>query len=368
MGHRGNNLRVMILASGDLWAGAEAVVYELCSGLKYFTTAEVTAVFLNEGSLASRCREAGIPTHVIDERRHNFISITRQVIDLASYIQPQVIHSHRYKENLIAVLVKWFFKPVCLVSTVHGRFDYQGELKLKVLNLLNGFALSHAFSADVAVSYDLRNYLRKELQISESKIKCIVNGISTSNKVKIDLFTREIITVGSAGRLFLVKDYNLMVDIAKEVCKLKDKVQFLLAGDGPDMQQIRKKINRYNLNEKFKVLGHVQDMDRFYRSLDIYLNTSKHEGMPMTLIEAMSYGIPVVAPKLGGMQELITSNVDGILVDERNINSFSSAIINLIENSTAARSMAMKAREKIMREFSSRKMVIEYYELYQSLI
>jgi glycosyltransferase involved in cell wall biosynthesis len=362
--------RVMILASGDLWAGAEVVVYELCKGLKEHTPVDVTAVFLNEGVLASRCREHGVTTHVIDEKRHGLLSLTRKVIDLVDRTHPHIIHAHRYKENIIAFLAKGFTfsNTVCLLSTVHGRFEHQDGWKIKGLKMLNALILRHAFSAVVAVSQDLMSYLRKDFRIPEYKIRCVINGIGVVKEQRTNLMTGDMITIGSAGRLTPVKDYPLMVDVARELCSLKDNVRFYLAGDGPDKQRLQEQINEYGLREKFILLGHVQDMDGFYRSVDIYMNTSRHEGMPVTILEAMSSAIPIVAPSVGGLKELISSGKDGVLVDERSARSFADALCRVIEDGEAARSMGMRARQKIEREFSSGKMVQEYYSLYMSLL
>ena len=362
-----DNLRVMILASGDLWAGAEAVVYELCRGLVHDTPAEVTAVFLNEGELSAKCRQAAIPTHIIDEKRHGFLSLVRLISGLASQTRPQIIHAHRYKENMLALLVKPFLGQSHLVSTVHGRFDHNGGLKLKALNLANALILGHAFSAVVAVSKDLQGHLRDDVHIPESRIRCIANGMGSFLPEHYEIMSGDFMTVGSAGRLFPVKDYPLMVDVAKEVCSRIDNARFFLAGDGPGMQLLQDMIRNYGLGDRFILLGHVQDMEGFYRSIDVYLNTSRHEGMPMTLLEAMSHGIPVVAPSVGGLKEMITHGVEGVLVEERTAGSFADALIGLMRDRHAARSMGMQARQRIEQDFSSRKMVKSYYDLYSSL-
>lgn len=358
----------MILASGDLWAGAEAVVYEICAGLKEHTPADITAVFLNEGILTDRCRDAGIPTHVIDEEKYNFIILTKRAVSLAFKIQPDVIHAHRYKENMMAFAIKVFLRKVHLVSTVHGRFEHQGGLKQRILTLVNAVILGRFFSSVVAVSHDLKGYLSHDLHIPKRKIQCVINGIGAGNEKRKNLMAGDAITIGSAGRLFPVKDYSLMVDVARDLCERKDQIRFVLAGDGPDMEQLRDKVRKYGIEERFQLLGHVEDMEGFYRSIDVYLNTSRHEGMPVTVLEAMSHGIPVVAPDMGGLKELISDGEDGFLVKERSSSAFAETLIRLAENKQSARNMGMYARQKVEKEFSSKKMVQDYLALYTSLI
>ena len=93
-----------------------------------------------------------------------------------------------------------------------------------------------------------------------------------------------------------------MVEIAREVNKETDKIRFELAGDGPDRAMIMGLIERYRLEKTFMLRGFVENLVDFYQGLDIYLNTSLHEGIPMSILEAMSYEIPIVGPNMGGTE------------------------------------------------------------------
>ncbi|MFX0196742.1 MAG: glycosyltransferase, partial [Candidatus Hodarchaeota archaeon] len=79
--------------------------------------------------------------------------------------------------------------------------------------------------------------------------------------------------IGSAGRLFPVKDYSLMVEIAKVISEKANKIHFMLAGDGPDRRKIQGLVKRYSLNDTFELVGHVENMAAFYGALDLYVNT-----------------------------------------------------------------------------------------------
>jgi len=111
-----------------------------------------------------------------------------------------------------------------------------------------------------------------------------------------------------------------MIEIAKAVNEKTKHIEFHLAGEGPERSKLQALIQRYSLNETFVLHGHVEDMLTFYRSLDLYLNTSVHEGIPMSILEAMAHGLPVVAPDVGGISEIISNGEDGYLVDTRDPN------------------------------------------------
>jgi glycosyltransferase involved in cell wall biosynthesis len=128
--------------------------------------------------------------------------------------------------------------------------------------------------------------------------------------------------IGSAGRFCPVKDYSFMIHVAKAVKEKTNNIEFHLAGEGPERSKLQAIIQQYNLNETFMLKGHVEDMLTFYRSLDIYLNTSVHEGIPMSILEAMAYGLPVVAPNVGGISEIVSDGEDSYLIENRDPKAF----------------------------------------------
>ena len=174
------------------------------------------------------------------------------------------------------------------------------------------------------------------------------------------------IVIGSAGRLFPVKDYLLMVDIAKDLCARRDNVHFVLAGDGPDREKILLKIQEYDINDRFELLGHLDDMEVFYSKIDIYLNTSHHEGLPMTIIEAMAHSIPVVAPHVGGFPEIVEHGKTGWLVKNRSVAEFVRVIGCALSNGREIVNVGTNARNIVKERFSIDCIIESYRRLYLS--
>ena len=176
------------------------------------------------------------------------------------------------------------------------------------------------------------------------------------------------IVIGSAGRLFPVKDYLLMVEIAKDLCARRDNVHFVLAGDGPDREKIIRKIQEYGISDRFNLLGHLDEMGDFYSMIDIYLNTLHHEGLPMTIIEAMAHSIPVVAPHVGGFPEVVGHGKTGWLVKNRNESEFARTIEDMISNKGAMAVAGESARERVQGRFSIECMSESYVNMYLDLV
>lgn len=369
MGHTTDSpLRVLIMASGDLWAGAEAVVYQLVTGLHLAAGIQVSAVYLNEGRLAELSREAGVSTHVVHERLHGFASLVRMCTRLAREIRPHVIHSHRYKENILAALVAPLAGMPRLVTTVHGMSEVQDSLKARALSSVNRVLLGKVFSRVVAVSDDLRKLLAMQGGIPCERMTRIYNGMDTPVENGARRDRQGPYTVGSAGRLVPVKDFRLMVDVARAVCSGRDDVRFVLAGDGPELGRIIEKVRACGLAERFELLGHVNDMAAFFSRLDLYMNTSLHEGIPMAVIEAMMRGLPVVAPDVGGLGEVIEHGRSGFLVPGRDVGRFAGAVNEVFGSDELRQRLGDQGRERAVKLFSAQSMVRAYQDLYREVL
>jgi glycosyltransferase involved in cell wall biosynthesis len=102
----------------------------------------------------------------------------------------------------------------------------------------------------------------------------------------------------------------------------------------------------------------------YYQSLDLFLNTSLHEGIPLTILEAMALGRPVVAPRVGGLPEIISHGEDGLLVEGREPKKFARLCLELMENKNLRMKIGDRAAKKIAAHFSSSRMAAAYLQLY----
>ena len=359
----------MVLCSGDLWAGAEAMVYQLVNGLAGIPNLDLLIVLLNKGRLAKKLEKRGIEVHIIEESKHSFLAIVRSVRKSVAEFSPDVIHSHRYKENMLAWFAAIGRKNIKLVATQHGMPETGGEAISWADRLKTGLffrMLSCCFDRTVLVSGEMRQLLFGSYGFSSKDIAVIHNGISIPKNISHRNGQR--VVIGSAGRLFPVKDFSLFVDLAHFLVMQIGTVDFVLAGDGPQHAMLEEKIKSYGLQERFRILGHQDDMDAFYRNLDLYINTSIHEGIPMSVLEAMSYGLPVVAAKVGGFPEIVQNGEQGFLVDVRNKNAYVDRVLELILNQDLRLKMAKSARKKIVDYFSQKTMAEKYYQLYGKLL
>lgn len=362
-------MRVMIIASGDLWAGAEVMVFQLVSGLKEYAAVELCVVLLNRARLAGELEKLGVTVHVVDEAQHSFLSIARTIRQLVTSFAPDILHSHRYKENMLAWMGAWGLKRCRLVATQHGMTERTTKRQTIKGRLRTGFffrLLARWFDCTVLVSAEMRQALVGCHGFSDDSTVVIHNGMGLPPAARNHSSLR--IVVGSAGRLFPVKDYGLLLDIARVVIGESDQVDFVLAGEGPERAKLENKVKKYCLPEnRFRLLGHQENMQGFYQGLDVYINTSVHEGIPMSVLEAMAHSVVVVAPKVGGFPEIVEDGVSGFLVAGRDPQSFARCVLDLLDP-IRRDTMGSASRARIVASFSREAMTRQYYQLYIRLV
>ena len=364
-------LKICHLISGDLWAGAEVMAFHLLSGLNTMPGIDLFVILLNKGRLSIELENVGISTCVLDEDKRSFLEIVSLAARMVKTRGPHILHSHRYKENILSYLVSITLREnVALVSTQHGMpevYDGRPSLLQRLKSHANYRLLASRFDKTVAVSSDIRESLIRNYGFQEKHVETIRNGIIVP-EARGRSGEKDGFVIGSAGRFFPVKDYPFMVEVAKEVNAKIDNIRFELAGEGPMLGDIQDRISKHGLQGRFVLRGFIHDVSSFYAGLDVYLNTSLHEGIPMSILEAMAHGVPPVVPRVGGLGEIVTDGVDGYLVDTRDPKDFAEKCLSLYKNETLRRNMARAAREKIIRQFSIERMVNAYLDMYARTI
>ncbi|MFX0196743.1 MAG: glycosyltransferase, partial [Candidatus Hodarchaeota archaeon] len=154
----GNSMfNVCHVISGDLWAGAEVMAYHLLKGLQAYDELELSAILLNEGRIADELRKLRIKVHVIDESKTSFLNTLLTIRRILVERPPNLIHSHRYKENILASVISRSLPGLKLIATQHGKPGVHGnKLKHLLISKCNLFALSRRFQRIVAVSQEIK--------------------------------------------------------------------------------------------------------------------------------------------------------------------------------------------------------------------
>lgn len=309
---------ILHIISGDLWAGAEVQAYTL---LKYLQPhVQLHVVLMNEGELANRLRALNIPVTLLSETELSFFVVLKRLAALIKELQPDVIHTHRQKENIVGSLANFIAFPLAgnrpkSVRTAHGapEFKIRGKQKLQVA--VDCWVGTYLQQAIIAVSDDLAKKLAAIFPVDH--IHVIHNGVDCSalnaNKnnadFKIDLPSHK--HIGIIGRVESVKRIDIFIEMAALLLKCQQvsaQLVFHIIGDGGLRLQMETLARDLGVATHIHFHGHRSDMASCIASLDIIVMCSDHEGTPMTALEALALGTPLIAHDVGGLHELLQAH------------------------------------------------------------
>jgi len=361
-------VKVLHILSGDLWAGAEVMARNLLEGLSKARDLELSVALLNEGKLAEEIRRIGIPLSVLPETEQSFPIILRRTREELQRHAPDIVHSHRYKENILAWLASRDRKGLRLMSTLHGLVETGVErrgTKNWIARRVNDLILSRRFWRVIAVSADIRRDLLRH-GFGKGSVEVIHNGVALP-KAFLRRDERREFVIGSLGRLVPVKDYPFMVEIASRIVRQDTRIRFELAGEGPERERVLEVVKQHGLEEKYLLRGFLEDPIDFYLGLDLYLMTSRHEGIPISVLEAMGHGLPVIAPRVGGLEEIMEDGRQGYLVNGRDPEMYAERCLRLMRDGELRGKMGAAARKRVEEAFTVERMVERYCLLYREI-
>ncbi len=210
------------------------------------------------------------------------------------------------------------------------------------------------FDRQTALSYNIAG---------EKKLITIHNGINLETPKRLTKNDEKIRLV-SVGRLAYPKNHQLLIESYQDLSKsLLEKSELIIMGSGSDEYAIRSKMSG---SVHLITEADHKDVIPFLQSANIFVLISKHEGMPLTILEAMSMGLPVVASHVGGIPEEVDAST-GILVSNTK-ESITNALTQLIENAELCRSMGDAGRKKAETQFSLNRFLEETKKVYESAI
>ncbi|HEY0342706.1 MAG TPA: glycosyltransferase [Steroidobacteraceae bacterium] len=326
--------RVLHVASGDLWAGAEAQIYHVLRALHARTDTVVSAVVLNSGELAQRLRDSGITVTVIDERTTSPWQLLRGILREVKATGAQVVHTHRFKENILGSIAARLSGNALSVRTVHGRPEHsRGKTFRHAVARGLDSVTTRLQVGVVGVSSDLCEYLRAELP--RSPVFFVPNGIDTAAVARIAAEPSPYArlprwTVALVGRMVPVKRVDLFLQAAALLSHEEPgRYRFVVVGDGPLLGAMRELASTLGVAPEVDFLGFQNNSLSILKQMDCLVVSSDHEGLPMVVLEALSLGVPVVAHAVGGMPEVLAGVPGQRLVTQHTARGYATAIAEL---------------------------------------
>jgi len=277
-------------------------------------------------------------------------SLYRLALDVARVFRPDVIHTHNifFMASLVAPLIKRALN-LPLVTTMHlgslAALPLPGGWVARLYEATVGRWILKNSDLVVAVSESVREHGRG-LGVPDDKIVTISNAvnippISVSDRMKD---ARRVVFV---GRLIANKGPHLFVEAAGRVLPFFDNVQFDLIGDGPMRRRLENAVIRRGLESRVRFWGFREDVHDMLNSSTIFVRPSFSEGLPLTVLEAMACGVPVIASRVAGTVEVVRDGETGILVEPGDVSALTDAIVLLLRDEEKCRTLASNARSLV---------------------
>ena len=290
-------------------------------------------------------------------------------------IDPDVVHTRNWGA-VDGVLGAILAGVKAVVHDEHGR-DAADPDGINVKRRFIRKALSYRIRRFIPVSADLEKWLVDVVGIAPAKVQKIHNGVDTmlfhpaddrgEKREKLGM-ENDSFVIGFVGRLDPVKDLaTLLRSFALFSSNLQRKTYLYVVGKGSELESLKKLCNELEISSKVFFAGECNDIPTVMRCIDIFTLTSIAEGIPMTVLEAMASGLPVVATDVGGLKEIVEPYGTGFLTPVRGVEEIAAAFTAYANDPELVSCHGKNARKKVERDFSIHSMVAQYDALYMSL-
>ncbi len=378
-------IRVMRIIARLNIGGPAIHVALLSAGLNdaYFRTTLVTGtVGPHEGDMSARVREMGVEPLVIPALGREIAPLAdlRTLVALMRLMcreKPHIVHTHTAKAGQVGRLAAFLTGVPVIVHTFHGHVfrGYFGPLKTHLFILLERLA-ARLSDAILTVSERLREDLIAFRIAPPQRIHVVPLGLPLEPLADLEgvrgMLRRELgcwtdtPLVGIIGRLVPIKNHDLFLEAAQRVAQALPQVRFLIVGDGERRAELEALTARLGLGEAVHFTGWRTDLPALYADLDVVVISSRNEGTPVSLIEAMAAGVPVVSTAVGGVPDLLQEGRLGRLVPPDDAAALAEAILAALREGRGERTA--QAQRWAFEHYSAARLVEDMRRLYRTLL
>lgn len=317
--------------------------------------------------------QAGITVTPLRIHAGGFKSLLKLAREIRSF-NPEVVHSCLRSGDVAAGLVCLVLgKP--LISTVGEKLPTTTDITDGIgwKGHIHKLLLRRKFSRVAATSEFALAHLISYSRISPNKVKVIPNGIDTDEFRGTDLDSAaEIdsqsssgsVVLGFAGRIAPEKRLDLLPELIEQLATRKIDVRALVAGRGISERDIRQLVSGSGISDRVTFLGAVNDMPKFYRTVDIMVHFGTVEGFGLVVAESMAAGVPVVAADAGGVAEIIQNGTDGVLVSPYSVTEYADRIEEICSDPSLYEKLSANAKATAYDQFSLDRFIGSYEDLY----
>lgn len=346
--------------------GAQSVMLHLVERLdRQRFEPSVACLFNASGSTGQALREQGVPVLEAGTHHKGDLASFGRLYRIIAELKPAILHTHLFHANLPGRFLGRLAKVPVIINTEHT-LAMESEWRYRI----NRWSAPMADRV-VAVSAAVRDFCIKHIGLPASKVVLIRNGIEIPRELPDQQSARkslglpgDIPLLGALGRLDPAKGYDVLLEALPRVAG----ACLTIAGEGPERHRLEALAQTLGIADRVRWLGFQAEILPVLAAFDLFIQPSRYEGLPVTVLEAMAAGLPVVATSIGGTPEAVLDGETGRLVPPEAPELLAAAINDLLNVPSRRLEMGAAGRARIGSHFSLSEMVCQTEALYTALL
>lgn len=349
--------------------GAERVVINLARTVDRNRFNPIVCCLNDKGILANELEKTGIRVIALNKKGKFDFSVISKLIRVIKENNIKIIHTHLWGANFWGRIAAKLTKIPVIIATEHNVDIW----KPQVYFMLDRW-LARKTDKIIVVSNKVKEFYAHK-GIPTWKLEVIYNGIQAIHpqpvaynpqiREEFGIKDNEIV-LAIIGRLVPQKGHRYLFEAISSL-NGQYRLKVLVVGDGPLMANLKSQVAGLKLQERIIFTGLRKDVLKILEEVDILVMPSLREGLPITALEAMAAGVPIIATKVGGLPELIKDNKTGLLIEPANGVAIKDAIEKLINDKDLSDNLKNNARNTVQKEFNIMGMVNKTQRLYEGL-
>jgi len=317
-------------------------------------------------------RERGLPINCLIQKNRSYISLIKQMVQVIRENDITIVQTHGFKPTFLGFFARIFCK-IKWICFMHGTTNE--DFKVRFYNFIDNF-LQQAAHKTVIVSEAQRNVLYGGS--NTNRVKVLHNAVDLECPMPVSIgaqsvrekfnIPKECKILVAVGRFSPEKGMDVLLDAFALLVQQIDNIHLLLVGEGQERLALEAQVERLALKGMVHFAGYTKTPGDYVTEADILALSSRSEGIPNAVLEAMAMGKPVVASAVGGVPEIVEDGISGLLFPPNEPHLLAEALIEVLTDENLSRGLAVAGRRRVQESFSIKARVVKLQNFYQAVL
>ena len=342
-------------------AGAETFVVDLASNInnKIFDVSVIVTYKLNNTDLYEKLLDKKIKVINLGYEKNRSKTII-ELFKLFLKEKPDVVHANVGSLQYV-VLPAFLCGVKKKLFTVHSMaYRIAGGFIKRIYDL----AFHYLGFKPVGISKIVTESIMQEYGLQSELVTTVNNGIDIQRFAPAVSSTNGEVTFINVGTLYYIKNHKYLIECFYEVHKANPKTKLIIVGDGELREELDALIRKLNLENAVSLVGNQNDVAPYLKRSDIYVSSSLVEGLPLSVLEGMACGLPVISNKVGGIPDIVNEGKNGLLIELDDRKAFIEAMLSLSNDEAKRKAFGKESRDIVCSYWSLEQCVKGYEKLY----